>query len=121
MRTVDGLVSTLTKDASKVSVDLPENFRDGFIAFVREWRAFYDEHSTGVGAWWSRGTTATYNKVLEYRELAMGWRDRFVKLGGKPSSIPLPKPREFSIWPYAIGAGIVFGATYFLFRSNPDE
>ena|SRR3990167_1723769 len=118
MRTVDNLVLSLVRDISRT--DVSDVFLEAFTAFVKDWREFYDENKSGFGAWWARGTTPVYMKTLEYRNLAMQWRDRFVRQGGSPSSVPLPEPKKFSPWPYILGLGLVVGLGYLVFGDKSE-
>lgn len=116
MRTIDSLVQSLDQDIASEPDKTDLAFKRNFVAFKQEWDAFFKENSTGIfGGWLSRAMNSVYDKAMEYRELAMTWRARFEKSGGKPSSIPLPKSSKFSIWPYAIGGGLALGAAYLIF------
>lgn len=113
MNTVNNFVATLIKDAADQSDKMADGERVAMAAFGKEWRDFFDEHKSGIGGWWARGTTPVYNKVQEYREMALRWRDKFVQAGGVPSSIDLPVEKRFSPWPYVIGIGMVAAAWMF--------
>ena len=121
MRSVNTQVYALNADIIAVANQLPLTFKTSWIAFVKEWQEFWTAHSSGVGGWWSRGTTPVYNKTMEFRRSLALWRDRFVQQGGTPSAPPLPEPKKFSIWPYVIGGAIVVGAGYYFFGRGSDN
>lgn len=121
MRTVDGFITSLNRDISQSPEPLPQSFVQGWASFAAEWKDFYDEHSQGIGSWFSRGTTPIYDKTEEYRALALLWRDRYVRQGGDPSAIDLRQAeKKFSIWPWLIGGAVVYGVVHLVF-TKPKE
>jgi hypothetical protein len=61
-------------------------------AFVKEWRDFVGSHEH----WYQRMWKGSYDKAIEFRERAVGWRNQFQRLGGRPTTpepvVPVEEP-----------------------------
>ncbi|MBA3458421.1 MAG: hypothetical protein H0T46_00550, partial [Deltaproteobacteria bacterium] len=67
-------------------------------AFVFQWGEFekeWDEFRAQHGHWYERMWKGDYDKVIEFRERTIKWREQFQKLGGTPTTpIPTLPPDE---------------------------
>lgn len=121
MRSVDTMLRSLSTDVLRDSESgQVTGFAPSFAAFIRDWQDFYDDHASGVGGWWSRGTSAVYDKVLEYKAMAIRWRDEFVRRGGRPSGV-VPEPSGGNVWPYVVGGALLAGAVALAFGGAHEE
>lgn len=105
MATVNAQLRQLIYDVGGSGAD--DTFRRALRAFAEEWKEFYDRHSSGVGAWWARGTTPVWRKTIEYRDRVEGWRQKFSEQGGRLSSPALPAAkRTIPGWLLLAGLGV---------------
>jgi hypothetical protein len=81
MKTVDAEVAKLDRAIASSQTD--DSYKANWVGFMKEWTAFYADNSSGVGAWWARGTTPVYDKVIEFRNRAVDWRKSFEDWQGK--------------------------------------
>jgi hypothetical protein len=67
-------------------------------AFVYQWGEFekeWDGFLAGHGHWYERMWKGDYDKVIEFRERTIKWREEFENLGGKPTTpTPVLPPDE---------------------------
>ncbi len=111
MSTVDVALKSLIKDVTDSGA--PDAFRRGLAEFAQEWMTFYNEHASGFGAWWSRGTTPVYDKVVDFQRRLREWQEKYRGIGGaltQPSLTPAGTPAmpRWLVWG-AIGAGVLGG------------
>lgn len=72
--------------------------------FSREWGEFLATHEH----WYDRMWKGAYDKAIEFRERAVGWREQFQRLGGTPTTpTPIVPPDEPVPWkPILLVAGL---------------
>jgi hypothetical protein len=71
-------------------------------AFVKEWRDFVGSHEH----WYQRMWKGDYDKAIEFRERAVGWREQFQGFGGHPTTPKPPIPVEEPWKPIILIAGL---------------
>jgi hypothetical protein len=80
MDTTANIIRQLDADIRASHVDA--SFKAAWGAFVDEWERFYKEHA----GWFDRLWYASYEKTVEYRRRALEWREKFVAIGGTPTT-----------------------------------
>jgi hypothetical protein len=90
MDTTNSIIHGLGGDIDRSRVD--GGFKESWGKFADEWNHFYKEHL----GWLDRLWYSAYEKTVEYRKRALAWRERFVALGGLPSSPPDQPPATAS-------------------------
>lgn len=115
MDTANGIIVALGKEiaASKA----PADFKQAYAIFYDEWRGFFDRYKEGLTAWFARGFSVTYDKILDYKRRAKEWNARFRALGFA-TQIEVPSGagvnRQFPWMAVAIGGGVILGSVLVL-------
>jgi hypothetical protein len=112
MNTISNLATQLGREigASTIAPD----FKTGYAAFYSEWQNYLDTHSD----WLTRGLSATYEKVLEYKQRLNDWQNRF-KTAGYNTSVERAGSAGFATFPWrsiGISLGVAAGL-YFVLHS----
>jgi hypothetical protein len=90
----------------------PVDFRTGWVRFVEDWKAFFKRNEGFV----ARTFADVYDDTKVYEQHLQAWRERWAKLGGKPSAPPspeadhhlsLPLPSPDAIRTTAVGIGVL--------------
>ena len=117
MRTVDTMVTTLASDIMRQK-GADSTLGKAFAPFAQEWKKFYADHKSGFGAWWSRGTSSVWNKVNDYRTIALKWIDKAKANGVTYGGVAAPKltASVLSGWGKWILLGGVVGGWYLIRR-----
>lgn len=118
IRTTHAAVLSLARDLAAAPT-VPDRLRRGFDEFSKEWSTFVDDYSRGVGAWFGRGTTPVWDKVMEYRDRLAKWQAAARQAGVGITAIDTPTRspgKSWSIWPFVIGGAVVLGVSYLLYR-----
>jgi len=112
MNTVESVIVQLKDDIAAAGM-AGTDFAKAFVKFFQEWREFYNANKSGFGAWWARGTTAVYNKTVEFRNRALDWANKFKSKGGKTEMVLPPKKtesfaRKWGGWLILTGIGLAW-------------
>ena len=113
MRSLDNGIRGLGEAVTASAVS--DKFKAEYALFMTEWRAFYEDHSSGIASWFSRGRYAFKKRLENYQDLLNKWREAFVREGGSLANVPthnMPASKGFP-WGWALG---IAGVGYLVYR-----
>jgi hypothetical protein len=127
MRRVDREIDTfnLAIVTDPVWISAPVDFRTGWARFIEDWKAFFKRNEGFL----ARTFADVYDDAKVYEQHLQAWRERWAKLGGKPSappspganhmlSLPLPSPDALGTTAWGLGALAAVVAGFYLFGSR---
>jgi hypothetical protein len=84
-REIDTLNISMVTDAAWRTA--PLDFRTGWVRFLQDWKSFYKRNE----GFFSRTFADVYDDTKVYEQHVKEWRERWVKLGGRPSAPATPE------------------------------